>query len=484
MKSNKERARIILSKCEKQHQEQNYQTSTVQAEKKSKNFWKNKKAWISVCTAFVMVLTLGLGLGLGLSGNGNAGDYLNLNNMYIANFEQYTAIGSGALGGVDTATGANVSIQATYKKSKHKLVGVRRDGVVEEVKVTDGKDDAQEIKWGVCNMSSLKNFTIVSFSKYSHTHTRFYMDDSTIIVIIDNRTGKIYSLESLLDNTKNQFYLYVDGQFDIYPTSDIDRCESDDSLYFKTEQSSTHYYKATVKDGELEIKEIFDSSNMVAFNRMFVDKYGNIFLGNTSVYSTILYANYCITTNGQLIQLNSLGVCRALNGIVYTSDKSNQFDEAGNIVDNTFENADFYRSRVDLVKRVGNIEYYFSHKIDSTGNNAKNIIYKVTWKDEIEFDVEETVLTEYTKDYVVTADKIYFRSETKIFSVDIETGLKTDLTSDYFFTSIETDNLGNVVFTGLDKNMNTVSGLIRNDGTIEKNVTASEYEVYYIKALN
>ena len=117
------------------------------------------------------------------------------------------------------------------------------------------------------------------------------------------------------------------------------------------------------------------------------------------------------------------------------------------------------------------------------GDNYK-IIHKITWLDDVRFEYEKIQFSECTTDYVVTADKIFFRNESKIFSVDIASGEKTDLVSDYYFTSIDSDNLGNVTFSALDSTMQNVYGLIRNDGRIETSVVASEYEVYYINALN
>lgn len=502
MKTNKERSKIILQKFKEENNVAKETVTQEQTVTQKKRFSWNWKSIISVCSACVMVLTLGLGLGLGLGLNGrtenpnqNLSAY-NFDNSQITNFEDYKAIGSGSLGGVDIATGASVSIQSNGNHYGHRLIGVKHNGHVEEIKIKKDKHEKEEpIELYVSCIYSLNNFTVVNFKNSKNTETRIWMNKQEdngvvmpIIVLIDNNTGKLYSLEKLVKEKHWIYYLYINDFFDVYPDSNVDLCESENSFFFKLEANHVgKYYKATVVDGKLEVKEIIDMSNFVDFENLIVDKYGNVFLGQRSGQLTeetsTFYASYYVTTGGEMKQLN-VSVNRALNGIVYTSDKTKQFNAQGELIDNSFENCDFYQKRANLIKRVGNIEYYFGTRQDPYYYSKKDTIYKVTWKNDVEFDVEENVLTDFEEDYVVTADKIFFRNETKIYSVDIVTGQKEDLTSEYFFTSIETDNLGNVSFVGLDSSMQNVTGLIRNDGTVETSVTASEYKVYYIKALN
>ena len=88
MKTNKERAKIIMQRYANKEDMQVVETSQKPKSKFNK-FLQKKKAIVSVCTACVMLLTtlgLGLGLGLGLKEN------YDLNNMYIYNF--HTVISS------------------------------------------------------------------------------------------------------------------------------------------------------------------------------------------------------------------------------------------------------------------------------------------------------------------------------------------------------------------------------------------------------
>ena len=71
MKTNKERAKIIMQRYANKEDMQVVETSQKPKSKFNKFLW-TKKAIVSVCTACVMLLTtlgLGLGLGLGLKEN-------------------------------------------------------------------------------------------------------------------------------------------------------------------------------------------------------------------------------------------------------------------------------------------------------------------------------------------------------------------------------------------------------------------------------
>ena len=85
---------------------------------------------------------------------------------------------------------------------------------------------------------------------------------------------------------------------------------------------------------------------------------------------------------------------------------------------------------------------------------------------------------------VITNDSIYFRLSDKILKVEITSGKTETLASDYIFTDIKTDNLGNVRFRALDSNAQVVNGIIDNLGNITTTVQPQKYEVYYIKPLN
>ncbi len=180
--------------------------------------------------------------------------------------------------------------------------------------------------------------------------------------------------------------------------------------------------------------------------------------------------------NGGLVKLET-GVFKSINGYVYTTDKTKRFDENGEMIPNSFENCDLYLSKFNLITKDGNIEYYYVNRYE---------IYKVEWINDIEYTYEKRVIDERFTEPVVISKKIYFVKDGGLFSIDIISGVKEKLGSEkYYFSSIQSDNLGNAQFVALDTtNMQKVEGMIKNDGTIETNVIPNKYIVYYIKPLN
>ena len=497
MKTNKERAKIIMQRYANKEDMQVVETSQKPKSKFNKFLW-TKKAIVSVCTACVMLLTtlgLGLGLGLGLKEN------YDLNNMYIYNFQQYTALGAGVLTSGKVSS-SNVVFMASSSSKEKKLIGIKENGVVEEVRVKKKKEGKPEkIKWDLTYIFSVENFTIARFCKngiVDFNEDRFIINKNSLTVIIDNKTGKIYSLNALLKKTDYGKYIEIrlyspnyDGSFSGHE-KDAEYYANENYIYFFArffdkyvdDSNTIILYKASVVENSLKIEQILDKSvgsNMVDFSNIVVDRYGNLFLSQ-GASNTIEGFSYIINKDGLMKRIEqNVKIC--LNKIVYTKDKKFQFDENGKLVENSFDGCDVNLSKIYLIKKDGNIHYFYIGSNYYVGDNYK-IIHKITWLDDVRFEYEKIQFSECTTDYVVTADKIFFRNESKIFSVDIASGEKTDLVSDYYFTSIDSDNLGNVTFSALDSTMQNVYGLIRNDGRIETSVVASEYEVYYINALN
>lgn len=505
MKTNKERSKIILSKYSDlaNNPNKNQNTNSAVEEKEGKKkFHFGKKFWISTCSALVLVLGLTFGLVFGLK------DDFDLDGMYIVNFENYTAIGSGVEEESEVSSAGMFSAASTDSLDL-KLVGLTRDGMVEELKVSKKKNGkAQEIEWSLSAISSFKNFTIVGFSNFPSN--RIDTDQFLIVkgyrtaVVIDHNTGKMYSLDDLLteDDSELTIQLFTPETSGTTPREAKEAFESDDAIYFFAEEDfndegpygekiSQKFYKASIEGDELKVEELFDISQdagtMVNVKSVCVDKYGNVFLVDDPLYyNSSLYSTYIVTSEGKIRSLNK-NVFMSINGIMYTEDGQSQFDEKGNEVENTFAGFKFFVSEERLLRRDGNVEYYYNAENNyHYRDDAKDRIYKVTWSSEVEFEVEEIMIEDYEDIFVTTRNKIYFMNETEqtLYSIDIETGAKEDVYSDYYFTSIATDNLGNVVFTGVGEDNQTVTGIIDSDGRIEVGVSASKYKVYYIKPLN
>lgn len=464
---------------------ENVEGKDASAQKKKSRF--GKKFWAIICSVIV-VLVAGLSVGLYFALRYD----FNLDGKYIANFSQYSAMGAGTEGQTDLEVNGSgfVTAMSNDEDVDMRLLGQKANGEVEELRVSSKRNGkGKKINWNVYAFYSFNNFSVVQFTKskvsgYNTDSFYMYPANGNYIALIDNRTGKIYSLESLMENKKSSFTVYFSGIID-----ESEANESEDSLYFYTQESYyieedqiliNKLYKATVVGEDLQVTELFDISNganMVDFYAYKVDKYGNVFLSNWDYTGAYVY-----TTQGKFRSVKE-DIFLSLNGIIYTEDGKYLFDENGNKVENTFDGFKFFVSKDFLVKKVGNVEYYYQylgHYISSIHDK----VFKVTWENDVEFSMEEIPLEDYTQDCVVTRDKLYFREENEVFAIDVETGAKEEVSSSYIFTSIEADNLGNVVFTALNGNMDTVTGIISSDGTIQVGVKESRYKVYYFKPLN
>ncbi len=493
MKTNKQRAEFILQKASKLKEDG---FTEIPQPKKKIVLWKV----ITAISCAVLVLAGAItGLVVGILNNG-----YNIDKMYIANFGSYTAIGSGHINSSQqtaSAAGMDIAYAASSEQSNgNYLMGQKSDGSFEKVsfsKTQNGKPEKEQqgyitqalsfnrftfIEWNLkqkVQMNSLSNNGRYLFNNYN-THSAW--DYKTFV--IDNQTGKIFDISNINIHTLLFDFRYVYG---------MHRLDADDCVYFYTETWGDSsciftFYKVSIEKGELKVEEVIrnDIINFCASD-VFSDKYGNLYLSDKSNNSgNLIDVKYCIS-NGNVINIDKV-LFKSVSGIVYTEDKTQKVNENGQLVPNTFTDCDLILSKENLIKKVGNIDYYYGELFDEYPETELfEKIYKITWKNDEEYSYEIIPVEEYTKTFVTTSDKIYFLEEESIFSIDIETGKKIeqDIGTDYIFNSIQTDNLGNVLFEGITKlGMKNVSGIIDNDGNasiLEKN---RKYVIYYIKALN
>lgn len=500
MKTNKQRAELIIKKAN----ELKINNFTEVPQPKKKVVWWKVITAIS-CSLVVLVGAL-VGLIVGLANNG-----YNIDKMYIANFNAYTAIGSGYINSNEQtasafassttcAGGMNLAYAASNGNNGNYLMGQKSDGSFEKIafsKTQNGRPEKQQQGY-ITKVMSFNRFTFVEWNQdimhhttgeysFSNGNGNYSWDFKTFV--IDNKTGKIFSLSKT-----NISAISFDLRF-IYGAG---RLDAEDCVYFFTEKYNYNspisiytYYKVSIENNELKIEEVVNNSTIDFDDRsIFSDKYGNLFLTesgyNESNYNIPI--KYCIS-NGDVIDVNKR-LFRSINGIVYTEDKTMKVNENGELVPNTFEDCDLILSRENIIKKDGNVEYYygkFGQHLDN--NHLIDNIYKVTWSTENseEYSYEVISLEDHTSTFVTTSDKIYFLDEKEIFAVEIETGkkIKQDIGTDYIFNNIQTDNLGNVLFEGVTKNgMKNVNGIIDNNGNIDVSMSNRKYVVYYIKPLN
>ena len=493
MKTNKQRAEIVLEKAKQIKSQNSNQTQPLQ-----KTFSKKQKTIFATCIAsFVCVIASVFVLVFSLGGANN----FDINNMFIANFENYTALGAGYF--EKSNTGAVYADEDT--PSKQYLLGLTSDGKVEKIKIkTQEGDEVIEQTWELRNFRAFSNYSIACFRYHDNTTPlgEFFGNyDTERTYVIDNKTGKFFSLENLPHNyfaVLNQAYFY-DGN------------ESQTKLFVWGGYTNAYnelytLYQLEVVGGNLKVEKVFSASDFEGLFKLkytFVDVYGNVFLTNSyprqnNNFANVFDVNYCIS--GGSVKAINQKLYRNLNGIVYTEDNTKQIDKNGNLTDNTKQIPNVFLENEIMIKRLGNVEYYYGlpvreelHNDDgyfrSKNNEQKKYVYKITWKNSTEYTCEIINIEGIENfdlsglQYVVTSDKIYFRDSTEIFVANTYDGKTQKLTSEYIFKNIKTDNLGNVVFEATGSNLESITGTINNNGQISILTQKPTYEVYYIKPI-
>lgn len=441
--------------------------------------------------------------------------------LVIKDFDQYDKIGVGVES--TTSTGMSglgfVSLGNTYASSgnkKHTLIGQKKNGDIEQLILKDMKTDKETTpKLALTTMWSGENFTIVNYiignsSGYFSTGNYFYTEYNSRIYLIDNNTGKFYSL-----NDFKQFDVGLSVGYG-YESASISSqvSESQNSLIvfgnLKTEEYADFYlnnsslFELKITDGELQIKKLLSRKDY-NFNEYVVDRYSNIYIGGrlddggsreSSMFDGNNYNNYTkgikflpsavlVANKDYQIETISENLVLSENKIVYTVDGSYYYNENGEKVTNDFAGFKHFYSNKSLIQKNENTEYYYMNTYDGEHGNYIYCIEKLVWLDDIRFTVEKIDIEDYTYKYVFANDKIYFLKNEEVFSIDIYDGTKESLVSDYLFNDIQTNNLGEVLFTAINKSdRQAVNGKINKLGQIEINFQKIKYDVLYIKPLN
>lgn len=448
-----------------------------------------------------------------------------LDKMYIANFSSYTALGVGEKSSSSSSSSnvASIGIQTVFadsNKKDNKVIGVDHSGDAEEVKFCKNKNGKGEISqkdWRPIYFISFNKFSLVTFiSSYygpENFNQTFAIYNNTTeehrkSFLIDNKTGKIYSLS----------IPYIEGGFVFgqFTFSDNPQYyyESDTSLYMPVVYSrfdnklqkhllDLYVFKLSIVDSNLEIKEMLNSDLLDFHPYIMVDRFDNLFLSYTNLHTehpdvwssrSVNSYDYMINANG-LTNLNGMALYKGLNGYVYSSalgQPKQKFNASGELEDTIDTTSKVNLTSKTLLKRVDNVEYHYASSSaikDYTIANppSRNYIYKLTWIDANNYSLEtipvQLTITQDTQ-HVTTPDRIYFLDVNGLYYADVLTGQVETLSSQYIFQSISTDFLGNVVFTATNNQLKLVTGIIRNDGTIDISIKNYDFKIMYITPIN
>lgn len=296
--------------------------------------------------------------------------------------------------------------------------------------------------------------------------------------------GKIYRLDNIFYN------VLVYAEY-----------ESDTAILIRGQKNYSDeggFYRISTAGEELKIEQIVSFSANLGLWRVMVDKYGNIFSGNIGNFElSFTGSDMIIKTDGTIhnLSLDSY-MYKGLNGIMYCG--SQEFNSAGELIDSEWT-PDYPDGFVNisgigiyqlngknnrLIKQSGNVCYYYLGSIlYGNSDTMFDKVYKCTF-DGGRYTVEIIMLEDYERIFVFANDRLYFQNNRQIYYADIDTGVKTVLTSDYIFQNIWPDNKGNICFSGVDNRLNNVEGTIGADDTVKVGITFNGYEVIYIKSIN
>ncbi len=493
MKTNRERAEIILKRVKEIKTLNNAVSEEQSTQKLKPPFWK----LATIISAVVLVLAGSvLGLVLGLS-NMN----FNIDKMYIVNFNSYVALGVGNVSNHKNKS-KNLELYASAASEDGLfnfsddgggyLLGLREDGEIEEITFTDtpnGKTKKEQNKH-ITAFALFKNFTLIELGPKTEKfieHEDYFRvsSNSRKTYAIDNKTGKIYKISGNVDvygfyiNSKPDFNFRDFGYYAL---------ECEDCIYLKgfTEEVIDHnarsiysIYRMSLENGELKLEEIVNT-DVFPVLPIFADKFGNL-------YTKIQSGGYMIFTNGQ-IKTTECELYLSTNRMVYTDD-NRRVNANGELEETSFTSQDKFRyfDRDRFLKKIGNEEYYLGtgKEMWAWESSVERTITHLTWINDEEYTCEEVWLG-YIANLIITKDRLYYFKENTIYYLNIEspTGEFEEIQLDYIINYIEPDNLGNILFRAIKMDdRKIITGIIYSDGSIDTTITERNYTIYYIKPL-
>ncbi|MDD3397791.1 MAG: hypothetical protein PHR96_04575 [Clostridia bacterium] len=400
------------------------------------------------------------------------GGSISFNNLTIKNWDAYSSIGAGFVR--RTIPNNNVYAEDTNSQADAKLFGIRSDGTYEPIVFVNENGNETQQSLYLSGFSAFKNFTFISYSTLKVNYINLFDNNYSQEYVISG-TGRLYRLDDVFEFI-NLYTLY---NYD----------ESDTAIFFIgakiTDVSRSNIYKMSIENNDLKIEKIIDLStveNSFGYG-FFVDKHGNIFSNNK---------NYIIKVDKTIHLLANNDIFKAMNNLVYCGNQV--FNAEGELVDSDFIPTSTVNCHAIgkvpgasntkyLIKQDSDLYYYYNF------HDTPDIIYKVSFNmDSYLIDIiylEDYESSRYVEgEHVFAYNKIYFINNQEIYYINITTGCKTILNTDYIFNAIWSDNKGNICFSAVDSSLDAVTGTIDGENNITIGIVSNGYDVIYIKPIN
>ena len=391
-------------------------------------------------------------------------------NLTIANFANYDRLSVGYQNQIATASTLS-TVEGTADtfatKKKLKLLGKHKDGYYEQVEFEEEQDGKTITKnYHINSIDDIGPFLFVGYTKHQPAELKLnlaHTDNYSYVLALDKSTGKMFDISD---------YSIIISRVNSYSASP--------NALFTTGTSSgkTTIIKMYVTNNTLHVEEILERPTDFNLDGWLVDKYNNMFFQSLQDDTK----TYVLTSQGQLKTLTNATF--AFNDIMYVG---NQWVNANGELENaTFVPDDFINLKVEAEMNYRCKFLYQENNNFYYRNSTENKIVKYSFTNDIEYSIEIIEMQNclINNSGIAFDKKLYFRSGTEVFYVDITTGQAKTLSSDYFFNKLYIENDA-LIFEALDTYRNNVKGEIdpiTDEVTI--GVTPKQYEIFYIAALN
>ena len=427
---------------------------------------------------------------------------------YIVDLESYSNIGVAVVNknskesknmnikinsGYCSISSNNSNNESLIKNKRNCLVGVDNEGNVEELRFKK-KNSNIKPKLNICSFNQTKRYIIVT-----------YFDGKASLVSYSNqfKNGKEYDRNYrtyIIDKQTNLVF-----KFDLFEDIYIGQggygiIGSDCGDYFiiraslsdgKGHYIGTTYCKVGVENDQLKVQEIFRKDTLPGGSEIrLCDIYGNCIIHR---YSNQRY--YVLKNTGELSLLDiNLDLCgginhpgttyRAIDGCIYNANQVLNYN--GEFVDAEYITDGYILPTETLAYSTESADYYYAIK---TYNNGyfwyyPNTVIKVE-KNSERYNFEEIPFNINGEGFQYKENYYSFGDDNVIMKTNILTGDQViiNLQENIILNSISLFNYSHIYFVGINEYMQTVKGIIMEDGRIIYKIEEPNFVTYYLQPL-
>lgn len=415
---------------------------------------------------------------------------------YVANLSSYSDIGVATVNNTYSSVASNTQINSKYllmntnftyaqPDNHHKtcLVGVGDDNEIEEICFQKHHSKINS-KLNIISFNQTKRYVIITYTDKEVTKiydTQFWNGKRYRTYILDKETNLVFKFDCFVNFGVGMYGYGIMGS------------DCGDYFIITASNNGCSYYKVGIVNKELKIQEIFNQYTIPDGAEIrLCDKYGNCIIQR---YNNMGF--YILNKQGKLIYLNqTLDLCggiihpgttyRAVDGCIYNGNYV--LNETGEFVVASYIPNRYILPSESLVYSTETADYYFlANEFDSSTNYMwfyKKTLIKVK-KNNDEYSFEEIPFNVNKKGFQ-SGDAFYsFENDTDIIKTNILTGEQKTITieNNIMISSISVHDYNQIQFVGVNEYLQTVKGIIFDDGTVSFDYEEPNFITFFIKPL-